>query len=324
MPASLNPVQLGIVMDPIETISAYKDSSVAMLRAAQHKGWALHYMTQADLYLSDGVAMAYTQAMQVADSDDGWHQLSVGVERELHSLDVILMRKDPPFDMDYIYATYILELAETRGALVVNKPASLRDANEKLSTAWFPQCCVPTLVSSSQARLKAFVLAQHDVIVKPLDGMGGESIFRLRSDDPNLNVVLETLTRKNLRQTMAQAYIPEITAGDKRILLIDGEPVPYALARIPPAGETRGNLAVGGSGVAVPLSERERWICAELAPALRARGLLFVGIDVIGDYLTEINVTSPTCIRELDAAHALNIGGQLMDAIERQLHSRQK
>jgi len=315
------PVQLGIVMDPIESITAYKDSSVSMLRAAKRKGWELHYMTPQDLYLRDGVAMGRSQALQVGDVDSDWYQLAAGADRVLHNFDVILMRKDPPFDMDYIYTTYILECAETRGALVVNKPSTLRDANEKLSTAWFPQCCVPTLVSSNQARLKAFVLEHGDVIVKPLDGMGGESIFRLQKEDPNINVVLETLTRKNRRQTMAQSFIPEISAGDKRILLIDGEPVPYALARIPPPGETRGNLAVGGTGVAVPLGERDRWICAEIAPTLREKGLLFVGIDVIGDYLTEINVTSPTCIRELDTAHDLDIGGELMDAIAKVLNS---
>ena len=314
------PIKLGIVMDPIHTLHAYKDSSVSMSRAAQRRGWELHYMTPAELYLEDGVARAQTLQFSVTDDDSDWYTLGNSEDRDLHSLDVILMRKDPPFDMDYIYATYILELAEQRGALVVNKPATLRDANEKLSTAWFPQCCVPTLVSSSQQRIKEFVGRHGDVIVKPLDGMGGESIFRLRSDDPNINVVLETLTRKNRRQTMAQTFIPEISAGDKRILLIDGEPVSYALARIPPSGETRGNLAVGGTGVAVPINERDRWICAEIAPTLRERGLLFVGIDVIGDYLTEINVTSPTCIRELDDAHHLDIAGQLMDAIEVQLN----
>ncbi len=314
-------IQLGIVMDPIDTITAYKDSSVAMLRAANRKGWDLHYMTPPDLYLRDGVAMARSQALQVGDTDADWYALAAGADRKLGDLDVILMRVDPPFDMDYIYTTYILECAETSGVLVVNKPSTLRDANEKLSTAWFPQCCVPTLVSSNRARHKAFVLEHGDVIVKPLDGMGGESIFRLRIDDPNINVVLETLTRNDRRQTMAQTFIPEISAGDKRILLIDGEPVPYALARIPPPGETRGNLAVGGTGVAVPLGERDRWICAQIAPTLREKGLLFAGIDVIGDYLTEINITSPTCIRELDAAHDLDIGGELMNAISAQLKS---
>ena len=313
-------IDVGIVMDPIELIQAYKDSSVAMMRAAQRRGWRLHYMTPADLYLDDGVACAHTCALEVSDSDEDWYRLSDGEDRELSSLTVILMRKDPPFDMDYIYATYLLELAERAGSLVVNKPASLRDANEKLSTAWFPQCCVPTLVSAQQARLRDFVSQHGDVIVKPLDGMGGESIFRLRADDPNINVVLETLTRRNRRQTMAQCFIPDIASGDKRILLIDGNPVPFALARIPAKGETRGNLAAGGRGVAVALSERDYWICEQVAPTLRERGLLFVGIDVIGDYLTEVNVTSPTCIRELDAAEGLDIAGTLMDAITSRIH----
>ena len=238
---------------------------------------------------------------------------------DLSTMDVIHLRQDPPFDMEYIYTTYLLELAEKAGTLVVNQPRSLRDANEKFFALNFPHCCPPTLVSREPARLKGF-LAQHaDVVVKPLDGMGGASVFRLRQDDPNLNVILETLTAHGRRLTMAQRYIPEVTAGDKRILLIDGEPVPYALARIPQAGETRANLAAGGRGEGVPLSERDRWICAQVAPTLRAMGLLFVGLDVIGDYLTEINVTSPTCARELDAQFGLDIGGDLMAAIERQL-----
>ena len=323
-PERCRAIQLGIVMDPIDTIAAYKDSSVAMLRAARRRGWDLHYMTLRDLYLCDGIAMARMCAMQVGDDDHNWCDLSTSTERALHDLDVILMRKDPPFDMDYIYATYILERAEACGALVINRPASLRDANEKISATWFPECCVPTLVSCDQTRLRAFIDEHGDVIVKPLDGMGGESVFRLRGGDPNINVVLETLTHKNRRQTMAQTFIPTISAGDKRILLINGEPVPYALARIPPQGETRGNLAVGGTGVAMPINERDRWICTQIAPELRARGLLFVGVDIIGDYLTEINVTSPTCIRELDDAYELDIGGELMQATEEKLHANSR
>ena len=315
-------IELAIVMDPIASLNAYKDSSVSMLRAARQRGWQLHYMTVGQLYVFDGVAQARSQALTVADDDRNWYQLEEPQERALHDFDVVLMRKDPPFDMDYIYATYILELAESRGALVVNRPRTLRDANEKLSTTWFPQCCPPTLVSADHVRLKSFVQQQGDVIVKPLDGMGGESIFRLRDSDPNINVVLETLTRKNTRQTMAQKFIAEIDKGDKRILLIDGDPVPWALARIPPQGETRGNLAVGGIGVAVPISDRDRWICQQIAPTLRQRGLLFVGIDVIGDYLTEINITSPTCIRELNTDKQLDIGGDLMAAIARKLGSK--
>ncbi|MEM7294566.1 MAG: glutathione synthase [Pseudomonadota bacterium] len=324
MARSTSSLKLGIVMDPIESITAYKDSSVAMLRAARRRGWDLYYMTPQDLYLRDGVARAQSISFEVSDRDDGWYELGDSLDAELREMDAILMRKDPPFDMDYIYATYLLEMAERAGALVVNAPAALRDANEKLSTAWFPQCCVPTLVSARQDRLRDFVAEHGDVIVKPLDGMGGESIFRLRADDPNINVVLETLTRRNVRQTMAQTFIPAIADGDKRILLIDGEPIPYALARIPAKGETRGNLAAGGTGVAVPLTDRDRWICEQVAPVLRERRLLFVGIDVIGDFLTEVNVTSPTCIRELDAAHDMDIGGQLMDAVEKQINSAGK
>ncbi len=314
------PVQLGIVMDPIETVAASKDSSVAMLRAASRRGWQLHYLTPADLYLRDGVARGQSTALEVSERDEQWYRLGAVRDTDLRSWDVILMRKDPPFNMDYIYATYLLEMAEKAGVCVVNAPAALRDANEKLSTAWFPECCVPTLVSAQQQRLRDFVDEHGDVIVKPLDGMGGASIFRLRQGDPNVSVVLETLTRHNTRQTMAQTFIPAISAGDKRILLIDGEPVSWGLARIPAPGETRGNLAAGGTGVVVAITARERWICQQIAPTLRQRGLLFVGIDVIGDYLTEVNVTSPTCIREIDAAQDLDIGGQLMDAIEKRLH----
>ncbi|MGD8785773.1 MAG: glutathione synthase, partial [Thioalkalispiraceae bacterium] len=234
----------------------------------------------------------------------------------LAELDVILMRKDPPFNMDYIYSTYLLEAAEQQGTLIVNKPASLRDCNEKLYTLQFPDCIPPTTVSSSANQLKKFIEQQQDTILKPLDGMGGESIFRVKHDDANLNVIIETLTYKGRRMIMAQRFIPEIVQGDKRILLINGEPVPYALARIPGKGETRGNLAVGGRGEGIELSERDRWICQQVGPRLREIGLLFVGLDVIGDYLTEINVTSPTCIRELDTIFELNISATLMDCIE--------
>jgi glutathione synthase len=232
------------------------------------------------------------------------------------------MRKDPPLDLEYLYSTYLLEQAETRGTLVVNRCASLRDANEKLFTAWFPHCCAPTLVSRDAGRFRAFLAEQGDIILKPLDAMGGASVFRVRQDDPNTAVILETLTDHGRRMAMAQRFIPEISAGDKRILLVDGEPVPYALARIPAPGETRGNLAAGGRGEGVPLSERDYWICAQVAPVLREKGLLFVGLDVIGDYLTEINVTSPTCIRELDRQYGLDIAGQLMDAIAARLPAR--
>ncbi len=312
-------IKLGVVMDPITTITIKKDTTFAMLLAAQSRGWELHYFEQADLYARANVAWGRSRLLRVQDDKHGWFAFHDERELPLAELDVILMRKDPPFDMEYIYTTYLLELAEAAGVLVVNRARSLRDANEKFFALHFPHCCPPTLVSRTAARLKAFLSEQGDIVVKPLDGMGGASVFRLRQDDPNLNVILETLTAHGRRLTMAQRYLPEVTAGDKRILLIDGEPVPYALARIPQTGETRANLAAGGRGEGVPLSERDRWICAQVAPQLREMGLLFVGLDVIGDYLTEINVTSPTCARELDAQFGLNIGDDLMTAIERRL-----
>ena len=312
-------VKLGVVMDPIATISVKKDTTLAMLLAAQARGWDLHYFEQADLYARGNQAFGRSRALTVKNDKQAWFAFDDERELALAELDVLLMRKDPPFDMEYIYTTYLLELAEAAGVLVVNKPASLRDANEKFFALHFPQCCPPTLVARDPARLKTFLNEHHDIVVKPLDGMGGASVFRLRQNDPNLNVILETLTGHGRRSTMAQRYIPEVTAGDKRILLIDGEPVPYALARIPQAGETRANLAAGGRGEGVALGERDRWICAQVAPRLREMGLLFVGLDVIGEYLTEINVTSPTCARELDAQFGLDIGGDLMAAIEGRL-----
>ena len=312
-------VRVGIVMDPIASISYKKDSSLAMLLAAQARGWTLFYMEQRDLYQGAGVARAKMRPLQVFANPEKWFELDAEIDSPLSDLDVILMRKDPPFDMEFVYSTYLLEQAERDGVLVVNKPQSLRDCNEKLFATLFPQCTPPTVVSRRADVLRDFAAEHGDVILKPLDGMGGASVFRLRQDDPNLNVILETLTAHGRRLTMAQRYIPEVTAGDKRILLIEGEPVPYALARIPQAGETRANLAAGGRGEGVPLSERDRWICAQVAPTLREMGLLFVGLDVIGDYLTEINVTSPTCARELDAQFGLDIGGDLMTAIERKL-----
>ena len=316
-------VRLGIVMDPIHAIKVKKDSSFAMLLAAQTRGWELRYMEQPDLYLRDGEAFASTRPLQVQDRDRDWFRLGEPASHPLAELDVILMRKDPPLNMEFLYTTYILEQAERAGALVVNRPESLRNSNEKLFTARFPECCAPTLVSREPRRLRGFLEEQGDIILKPLDAMGGSSVFRVRKDDPNISVILETLTDLEQRTAMAQTFIPEISAGDKRILMIDGEPVPYALARIPADGETRGNLAAGGRGEGVELSERDRWICARVGPELRARGLLFVGLDVIGDYLTEINVTSPTCIRELDRIYGLDIAGQLMDSIADKLqHAR--
>ena len=315
-------ISLGIVMDPIADIKFYKDTSMALLLAAQERGWDLHYMEQSDLYLLQGEARASTRTLFVADSADSWFELGPQEDRRLGDLDVILMRKDPPFDNEYIYSTYILETAQHQGALVVNDPRSLRDCNEKLFATQFPQCCPPLLVSRDMARLREFHSAQGDVIFKPLDGMGGSRIFRCRADDPNVGVILETLTNFGQQLTMAQRYIPEIKQGDKRILVVDGEPVPYCLARIPAQGETRGNLAAGGTGVAQPLTERDLWIVAQVAPSLKAKGLMFVGLDVIGDYLTEINVTSPTCAREIDKAYNTAIGARLMDAIEQKLAAR--
>ena len=312
-------LKLGVVMDPISAITIKKDTTFAMLLAAQARGWELHYFEQANLYARGDQAFGYSRRLSVKDEKNGWFTFHNERDLPLTELDVILMRKDPPFDMEYIYTTYLLELAERAGVLIVNRPGSLRDANEKFFALHFPQCGPPTVVARQPARLKAFLEEQADIVVKPLDGMGGASVFRLRQGDPNLNVILETLTDHGRRLTMAQTYVPEVTAGDKRILLIDGEPVPYALARIPQVGETRANLAAGGRGEGVPLSDRDRWICGQVAPRLQEMGLLFVGLDVIGDYLTEINVTSPTCARELDAQFGLDIGGDLMAAIAKRL-----
>lgn len=316
------PIRLGVVMDPIEAIKPAKDTTLAMLLAAQARGWELLYMEQPDLYLRAGEARARLRKLTVWDAAAGWFQLGDENDEALGQLDVILMRKDPPVDNEFIYTTYILERAETAGALVVNRPQALRDANEKAFTAWFPACCPPTLMSRSMVRIRDFLAEHGKIVVKPLDGMGGASVFVLDRQDPNISVVLETLTQRGKRLAVAQQYLPEITAGDKRILLIDGEPVPYALARVPAPGESRGNLAAGGQGVGVPLTERDRWICAQVAPTLKQRGLLFVGLDVIGDYLTEINVTSPTCVRELDKLYGLDIAGQFLDVVATRLADR--
>lgn len=312
-------IKIGIVMDPIEDISFKKDSSLAMLWAAQQKGWELWYMEQQDLFSRDGKAKAMMAPLSVKMDPEDWYYRGEYQERNLSDLNVILMRKDPPFNNEFIYSTHLLEMAEKEGTLIVNKPQALRDHNEKLFATEFPQCCPPVLVSRREDLLRAFHAEHGDVIFKPLDGMGGSQIFHIREDGTNLGVIIETLTKYGTETIMAQKYIPEIKDGDKRILIVDGEPVPYALARIPMAGETRGNLAAGGTGEGRPLSERDRWICDQVTPVLKERGLLFVGLDVIGDYLTEINVTSPTCIRELDTQFNLDIGMRLMDAIERKL-----
>ena len=315
-------VRLGIVMDPIDRISFKKDSSLAMLLSAQARGWSLFYMDQQDLYQLAGQARARMRSLQVFDNPQHWFELGDEIDEPLSDLTVILMRKDPPFDNEFVYSTYLLEQAEAAGSLVVNSPQSLRDCNEKLFATMFPQCTPATLVSRRPDILREFAKQQRDIILKPLDGMGGSSIFRHREDDPNLSVILETLTAHGTQQIMAQQYLPAIKDGDKRILMIDGEPVPYCLARIPAAGETRGNLAAGGRGEARPLTDKDRWIAEQIGPELRKRGLLFVGLDVIGEHLTEINVTSPTCIREIDDAFDTKIGDQLMDAIARKLAER--
>ena len=313
---------VGVVMDPIQSIAVKKDTTLALMLAAQQRGWRLHYMELDDLAISNGRAVASMAAIEVFDDPQHWFSLGERCERPLAELDVILMRKDPPFDSEFLYATYILEAAEREGTLVVNRPRSLRDCNEKLFATLFPSFTPPLLVSRDPARLRAFHAEHGEVIFKPLDGMGGAAIFLVKTGDPNLSVILETLTHHGGRTIMAQKYIPAISAGDKRILMVEGEPVPYCLARIPAAGESRGNLAAGGRGVVQPLSPRDREIATAVGPALRDKGILFAGLDVIGDYLTEINVTSPTCAREIDAEQDTDIGGRLMDVIARHLAQR--
>jgi glutathione synthase len=311
-----NTLRTGVVMDPISGIKTYKDSTFAMLLEAQRRGHELLYMESGDLTIRDGVAMGHMRDLSVRDNSDDWFTLGESMNRELAELDFLLMRKDPPFNMDYVYTTYILDLAGIAGVTVVNRPQALRDANEKCFITQFPQCCVPALITRASAEIRAFVREHGLSVVKPLDGMGGESIVQVRPDDPNLNVILETITSKDRELIMVQRYIPEITQGDKRILVINGEPVPYALARIPGVGDFRGNLAKGGTGKGVALTERDHWIVSQVAPELNRRGIVFAGLDVIGDWLTEINVTSPTCIRELDAEFGLNIASDLFDALE--------
>ena len=312
-------LRVGVVMDPIESITPKKDSSLAMLLEAERRGAEIHYLQQADLKLVAGEALGSSQILNVRDDLSDWFALGSRQEIRLGELDVILMRKDPPFDMEYIYSSYILERAEDAGAMIVNRPQSLRDMNEKAYTAWFAECAPLTMVTRSMSEMKAFLQEHEHIVVKPLDGMGGKSIFVVVSGDNNANVIFETLTDNGNRYAMAQVFVPEISAGDKRILLIDGEPIPYALARIPSADDNRGNLVMGAVGKGLELSERDRWICGQVGPVLKERGVIFAGIDIIGDYLTEINVTSPTGIRELDAAFELNIAGTLFDAIEARL-----
>lgn len=309
-------IRTGVVMDPISGIKSYKDSTFAMLLEAQRRGHELMYMEIADLSIKDGVAMGHMRNLSVRDNSDDWFALGESSHRELAVLDILLMRKDPPFNMDYVYTTYILDLAAIAGVSVVNRPQALRDANEKCFITQFPQCCVPALISRSRTEIRSFVGEHGLSVVKPLDGMGGESIFQVHPDDPNLNVILETITNNERELVMVQRYIPEIAQGDKRILVVSGEPVPYALARIPGEGDFRGNLAKGGTGKGIALTDRDYWIVSQVAPELKRRGIVFAGLDVIGDWLTEINVTSPTCIRELDGEFGLNIAADMFDALE--------
>lgn len=313
-------LKVGVIMDPIHAIKVKKDTTLAMLLEAQRRYGTVFYMEQPDLFLQDDVVWARMRELKVRDDVVQWFEFGTEKTQPVKELDVVLMRKDPPVDMQYIYTTQLLDMVEKSGVLVVNKPQALRDFNEKLFIAQFPQCCVPTLVTHHAQAVRDFLKNQEDIICKPIDGMGGTSVFRLRREDPNINVILETLTQYDSCYMIAQRYIPEITAGDKRILLIDGNPVPYALARRAAPGETRANLAAGGEGTAVELTARDHWICAQVAPVLREKGLFFVGLDVIGDYLTEINITSPTCVRELDKQKKLNISAELFDCIEKKAH----
>ena len=315
------PLDVVVVMDPIASIKIAKDSTFAMLLEAQRRGHRLHYARPGGLALRDARAVAACMTLRVTDDANHWFELGPVSQLEFGPGHVVLMRTDPPVDANYIHDTQILGMAQRQGAMVVNDPQGLRDFNEKLAALLFPQCCPPTLVSRDPAALKAFVGEHGQAVLKPLDGMGGRSIFRAGAGEPNLNVILETLTDGGRHLAMAQRYLPEITDGDKRILLVDGEPIDYCLARIPQGDEFRGNLAAGGRGEGRPLSDRDRWIAAQVGPEMKRRGMLFVGLDVIGDYLTEVNVTSPTCIRELDAQFGLNIAGRLFDRIEARLAS---
>ena len=311
-------LSIAVVMDPIDHIKPAKDTTLAMMLAAQRRGHELHYLGLGDLWLRDGVAIGRARPAEVRDDPHDWYTLGEAAVRPLGGFDAILMRKDPPFDTEYIYATYILERAEAAGALVVNRPQGLRDMNEKVYTAWFPECCAPTLITRDMADMHAFLREHGRAVCKPLHGMGGRSIFVLDAGDKNASVVFETLTEYGQRYAIVQRYLPEIvTSGDSRVILVDGEPVPYALARIPSPADNRGNLAAGARGVGRPLDERDRWLASRIGPTLRDRGMLFVGLDVIGGYVTEINVTSPTGARELDRQFGLDVGALLVEAVEK-------
>ncbi len=310
-------LKIAFIMDPITHVNPVKDSTIAMVEAAQNRGWQSYYVPMQGLYFADGKVMVQAYGLQLCLDQSPWYKISPLPALPLADFNVAMMRKDPPFDMNYIYATYLLELSEAEGVVVINRPQSIRDANEKLFTLQFPQCTTPVSVTSQATEIKHFLQKHGDIILKPLDGMGGTSIFRVTQSDPNINVIIETLTQFGTIPIMAQKFIPDISQGDKRILMIDGQAVPFALARIPTKGETRGNLAAGGTGKVQVLTEKDRWIADQVGPTLKAKGLIFVGLDVIGDYLTEINVTSPTCIREITAESKVPIADQLMDVIQK-------
>jgi glutathione synthase len=317
-----SPVRLVVVMDPIGEIKPAKDSTLRILLAAQARGWELFYAELKDLWLRDGIAWGRLAPLKVMDDSSNWFSLGRSASSKLGDFDVILMRKDPPFDTEYVYSTYILDRAQLQGALVCNRPQGLRDMNEKVYTAWFPECCAPTLITRDMHDMGEFLSEHGKAVCKPLDGMGGKSIFVLEQGDKNRNVVFETLTDYGTRYAIVQRYLPEIvTAGDCRIILVDGEPVPFALQRIPLPDDNRGNLAAGARAESRALNERDRWLCAQIGPKMRAAGMIFVGLDVIGDYVTEINVTSPTGIRELNQKHGIDIGAMLVDAIGKTLDS---
>jgi len=309
-------MKLAFVVDPLDSFKIYKDTTFAIMREAAARGHSLYVMEQDDLAWRDGKVVGNARRIHLTGKKPAWYRADKAVMAPLKSFGAVLMRKDPPFDMEYVYSTYLLELAEAQGARVYNRPRAIRDWNEKMSVARFPQFTPPTVVTRREALIREFLAAHRDVILKPLDGMGGTSIFRVRRDDPNLSVIIETVTHHGRRTIMAQRFIPEIHDGDKRVLLIGGRAVPYCLARIPKPGETRGNLAAGARGVARKLTKRDREIANALGPVLAKDGLLLVGLDVIGDYLTEVNVTSPTCFQEITEQSGFNVAGMFMDALE--------
>jgi len=308
--------QIGVVIDPLESLHPEKDSSLVLMLEAQHRGHIIYTFQQQDLFVRDGEVFAHMKKIQVKDAKKKWFTVEKSLTQNLNKLDIVLMRKDPPVDMQYIYTTHLLELAERQGVKIINKPQALRDVNEKLFVTWFPQCCVPTLVSSSAVQLTDFLYQHKDIILKPLNGMGGVNIFRVREDDPNVNVIIEVVTENTKTRAMAQRYIPEVKqTGDKRIILFHGKPLPYVISRIARKGETRANLAAGGSCVKAEFTERDRWICKQVGTVLKEKGLLFVGLDVIGDFLTEINVTSPTCLKQIDQSYGINSAAVFWDGI---------